>query len=442
MNGLGGPSPFSPHNDVLNAKPETPAAVNSLLTELKSRGRSSVVSKRYEDAVQLYTKAIEIAPQNENDGDESKRELSIFYSNRSLCQLQMNQHKDSYDDAITATAWDATYLKGFWRLGQAAMALKKTGEAKDAYLTAIEIEDSKALRKELAKVEKALEREAKEAEEQAAAKEQESKEEDEAKKEKSAKTVTEKLPYSGTGNQTENKPASSGSSKVKQESDGTFSQSDHVRGYKVVNGKKTSFFHHEQTEEEKRLIGDIAPKRIDPNSVTTSPTQEDTPKDRSAWNKAGTWEEKDYTAWAIDSLSKALMACTYKLPEGCAAPNAEVKVTKISNLIDHKTAGGTAHASVATVRGKKRYIFEFDIKLDWQLALPSGEVCKGSLRFDDVDGTHEVGDGFDVRDYVVTDAGPGGDIKYLLERFVRNDGLRHVVEEAIDEWIYLFRQTY
>ena len=61
MNGLGGPSPFSPHNDVLNAKPETPAAVNSLLTELKSRCRSSVVSKRFEDAVQFYTKAIEIA---------------------------------------------------------------------------------------------------------------------------------------------------------------------------------------------------------------------------------------------------------------------------------------------------------------------------------------------------------------------------------------------
>jgi hypothetical protein len=33
--------------------------------------------------------------------------------------------------------------------------------------------------------------------------------------------------------------------------------------YKVVNGKKTSYFHHEMTEEEKRLIGDITPQRID-----------------------------------------------------------------------------------------------------------------------------------------------------------------------------------
>jgi len=432
MNSLGS-SPFSPHNDVLNATPDSPAAVNSLLTELKSRGRSSVVAKRYEDAVQLYTKAIDIAP---NETDDSKRELSIFYSNRSLCHLQMNKHKDSYDDAITATAWDASYLKGFWRLGQAAVTLKKTAEAKEAYLKAIEIDDNKALRKELQKVEKALE---KEAEEEAAAKEQEESKEDEAKDEK--KTVAGQIPSSGPGKQTTQAPSSE-SNKVKQESDGTFSQSDHVRGYKVVNGKKTSFFHHEQTEEEKRLIGDIAPKRIDPNSAAATSTQAHTSKDRSAWNKAGTWEEKDCTSWAIESLSKALMACTYNLPQGCAAPNAEVKVTKVSNLIDHKTAGGTAHASVATVRGKKRYIFEFDIKLDWQFFLPSGESCKGSIRFDDVDGTHEVGDGFDVRDYIVDDAGPGGDIKYLLERFVRNDGLRQVVEKSIDEWIGLFQETY
>ena len=45
--------------------------------------------------------------------------------------------------------------------------------------------------------------------------------------------------------------------------DDLFTKSDHVKGYKVVNGKKTSYFHRELTEEEKNMIGDIAPKRLD-----------------------------------------------------------------------------------------------------------------------------------------------------------------------------------
>eukprot|EP01083_Nonionella_stella_P257648 881685_1 len=99
---------------------------------------------------------------------------------------------------------------------------------------------------------------------------------------------------------------SSTSSTTKEEkkeiSSGPFSKSDHVRGYKIVNGKKTSFFHHEQTEEEKRLIGDITPKRLDTTTTNSTnlsqqnhgPARINTAgakngKGTSVWNSAGTW---------------------------------------------------------------------------------------------------------------------------------------------------------
>jgi len=237
-----------------------------------------------------------------------------------------------------------------------------------------------------------------------------------------------------------------------------FSKSDHIRGYKIVNGKKTSFFHHEQTEEEKRLIGDITPKRIDPvqfqqsqssltssaatTTTTSGPTKIDnTNTTTSAWNKAGTWEEKDVTDWAIQSLEETIQKCEYDLPEGSPDPNAHVTITKVSKLLSAKVAGGTCHASVATVRGKKRYIFEFTICVHWEMTLGDGRKCKGEMTFLDVDGTHDIGDGYDMSDYSV-DSDTPSDAKYLLERFVRDGGFRGVVEKALDSWIKLFHETY
>lgn len=164
-------------------------------------------------------------------------------------------------------------------------------------------------------------------------------------------------------------------------------------------------------------------------------------KGTSAWNSAGTWEEKDVTDWAIQTLTDKVKTCTYNLPDGSPDPKACVKVTKVSKLISAKIAGGTCHASVAAVRGKKKFIFEFTFDVNWEMTLGDGSLCKGSMTFVDVDGTHEMGDGYDVSNYSV-DSDTPSDARYLLERFVRDAGLRNVIEKAMDEWITLFRETY
>lgn len=422
-----GPS-FSPHNDVLNASPSTESETFSLVEELKRRGRVSVTTQRYPDAKDLYGKAIEVLSTIDNDA--SKKDLAILHSNRALCLLQTNNAADSYDDATSATCSDPTYVKGFWRLGQACMALSKTQEAIDSFKAALTLdENNKALKKELLKAERQLVKDI----EEAARKEKEE-EENADKPPPPAPVVKKTSTVSASAT-----PSASDKSVAAKSEKGDFSKSDHIRGYKVVDGKKTSFFHHEQTEEEKRLIGDITPKLLDPAQIPTSNTTQD--KDVSVWNKAGTWEEKDVTKWALESIKNKVMEASYTLPEGSPDPNACVKVVDVSKLVSSKKAGGSAHASVAKVRGKKKYIFEFTVCVHWEITIGSGDICKGKMTFFDVDGTHEIGEGYDVTDYVV-DAGAPADASHLLRRFVKDSGLRSAVEGKLDEWIGLFQETY
>jgi len=335
-------------------------------------------------------------------------------------------------------------------LGQASMALKQTEEALIAYEKALALDEgNKALKKECDKAKKQLEvekreeaeREAREAEEEASNTEAKEKVKSKPPANKPKKNTSD-VPSSSSSSSTTNNSSKEEKKEMSSAEGGEFSKSDHVRGYKIVNGKKTSFFHHEQTEEEKRLIGDITPKRIDGSQLPqpTGPTKiEET--GTSAWNKAGTWEEKDVTDWALKSIEEAIIQCEYDLPEGSPDENAHVQVTKVTKLLSAKVAGGTCHASVATVRGKKRYIFEFTICVHWEMILGDGRKCKGHMTFLDVDGTHEIGDGYDISDYTVDNDTPS-EARYLLQRFVRDGGFRSEVEKAIDGWITLFRKTY
>lgn len=432
-----GPS-LSPHNDILSATPTTDAEKISLVEELKRRGRVSVTTQRFPDAKDLYGKAIEVLASIEEETPNQKNELAILYSNRSLCYLRMNKHQESYDDATTATCYDSTYVKGYWRLGQSCMALKKTQEAVNAYKSALAMDESnKALQKELDKAEKQLVVD----KEKAARLEQERKQKDETAggNAKPLNSASTSMSRSTSSTSTSDK-MDVDKNDDDDDDEGQFSKSDHVRGYKIVNGKKTSFFHREQTEEEKRLIGDITPRRIEPNQIPEqiSNVQD---KDVSVWNKAGTWEEKNVTDWAIESIKTKVMEASYKLPEGSPDPNAMIKIVDVSKLISSDVAGGSAHASVAKVRGKKRYIFEFNVCIHWEMTLGNGNKCKGKLTFYDVDGTHEIGEGYDVSEYTVEDGAPA-DARHMLERFVRDGGIRTEVEKKLDEWILLFRETY
>jgi tetratricopeptide (TPR) repeat protein len=162
-----------------------------------------------------------------------------------------------------------------------------------------------------------------------------------------------------------------------------------LRGYKkTADGRVTSYFTKELSETEKNLIGDIAPKKLDsPSSSSTEPTLttpsvlgETSAKGRpSAWNQSGTtWEEKDTTEWCRKRLKSRLKQTKAEVSSG---PTAAI-VTKVENMV--------GDASVAIVSGKKRYIFDFHCKISFDVRNPDTQdvLATGSLQLPDICSTH------------------------------------------------------
>lgn len=267
-------SPFSAHQDVLEAViPEDSSQKLALLEELKRRGKGAVIAQQWPDAIMLYEKALSAA-----ESDDAK---AILKSNIALSQGKMGKWKVSLQAAKASVELDETYVKGWWRLGQAHAALDDPVAAVQALERALSMEPAnKALQKELEKMRAVKPK--------AAA---------ESNKPTTTSTTTAE-PKETKGLAKAESTSQTAPMEIDEDDTSKFTKSDHVRGYKIVNGKKTSFFHNELSEEAAKLIGDIAPKKLE--QTTAEPTiQED---GVSVWNKAGTWEGRDNDGWTKPGL--------------------------------------------------------------------------------------------------------------------------------------------
>jgi hypothetical protein len=163
------------------------------------------------------------------------------------------------------------------------------------------------------------------------------------------------------------------------------------------------YFKRDQSEDVKQLIGDIAPKPVAESSGPVPiPMQVDEQEDAkskkkidvSAWNYAGTFEERDMSGWSRDRLKELCLQVRVTnggLDESdpTALLNAfkSVDLTAISpentsgaenlaalsarlarvqgNVTKAKKVEGDAH--IAVVRGTKRYLFDFSIDLEFEV---------------------------------------------------------------------------
>jgi len=403
----------------LEATPDTDDSKARLVEELQSRGRAAVGAKSWMDAKLLYEKALTIAV---------AEKVALLESNLSLVNKSMGDFEAARKNAEKATKADPKYVKGWWRLGQALQSLHRHEDALDALKKAKVLDPTnKALVKECQKVAKKVEENRKLME---TAPPPTSESTTSATTTATTKTTTKSpapAPVAKPKPATDKKPAS----KNAEGDEKLFTKSDAIRGYKIVNGKKTSYFHNELTEEAKNLIGDIAPKKIDAAAAQATPAP--APAGASAWNKAGTWEEKDRTKWAEESLKKMILETTYSLPTSSPAPDAKVTVTKVKKL--------DGHASVARARGKTRYIYEFLLKLEWELKGADGLECSGDLAIPDIDGTIELGEGYEIHEFNI-DSVSDNNIRPLIDRFVRRGGFHEALNESIDNWVRLFKKEH
>lgn len=108
---------------------------------LKSRGNAAMASKDYTSAVDFYTQALAITPNN-----------AVFLSNRAAAHSAARNHDLARADAEAATLLDPAYTKAWSRLGLARYALGDAKGAAEAYQKGIDAEGnggSDAMRKGL-----------------------------------------------------------------------------------------------------------------------------------------------------------------------------------------------------------------------------------------------------------------------------------------------------
>ena len=79
--------------------------------EYKTKGNESLAAKRYDDAIEAYTKAIEFNPTS-----------AVYYCNRAAAYSSLNMHQDAVDDAKRALERNPSYAKAYGRMGAAYFA--------------------------------------------------------------------------------------------------------------------------------------------------------------------------------------------------------------------------------------------------------------------------------------------------------------------------------
>lgn len=117
--------------------------------ELKDEGNEFFKKKEYEKAIELYSQAISLEP---ND--------HVLYSNRSACYVNLNKHELALQDANKCVALNSGWWKGYHKQGLAFFGLSKYEEAIECYKKGLEIErDNATLKDSLLETERKLKEE-------------------------------------------------------------------------------------------------------------------------------------------------------------------------------------------------------------------------------------------------------------------------------------------
>nr|CCC93604.1 putative stress-inducible protein STI1-like [Trypanosoma congolense IL3000] len=112
--------------------------------DLKAKGNEAFTGKRFEEAVQWYTKAIEVDSQSES--------LAVLYSNRAACWSNLQKYKESLEDAEKCIAVRPSWFKGYFRRGLALQSMGNYDEAQKAFQQALNLQSNEELMAKLQEV--------------------------------------------------------------------------------------------------------------------------------------------------------------------------------------------------------------------------------------------------------------------------------------------------
>lgn len=378
--------PSGVHGDVMGATPTTDEDKQRLVDEIKNRAKSILGSTRnYKEAEGLYTKGIEVLPSD-----------AVLYGNRSMCQLAMKLPVAALEDANKALELDSSYAKAYYRKAMAELELGNLAASYDALQENLKLAPTdKAVLAQIAKVRDLRDK----AGNSGNGKTNSSSSVPVARNTVTSGTSTRTLPPAAPSDVTppvipnlSPKPAPVKSSTTVEKSSSTVIEESSVggsgsmKGYKITaDGKKTSYFNNDLDEKTKELIGDIRPKKIDAPAPVAVAVASSTSS--SAWNTAGTFEEKSVTPWAKENLQSCLEAVNVHIPSvfphpAAGAADASARDVPLAHLDIFitlpKVKSVVGDASTVYNRGKKKYLYDFTVECEWRLqAYTSTDVVDG-----------------------------------------------------------------
>ncbi|GBG29681.1 Small glutamine-rich tetratricopeptide repeat-containing protein [Hondaea fermentalgiana] len=412
------------HNDVLNAAPDSDEARQRLVDELKRRGNAAFSAKSLPEADVLYSKAIE---------HDSK--IPALFGNRAMARLMMGRFKDALEDAEAAIELDASWTKAWFRAGKAEVGLEKLDEAQKRFEKILELEpDNKAAQQEIKAMPERRQKLEQKKKREAAEAEQKAKERAELAKDKVvSKRIVEVSKDQASGAAAAKKKSSS------SEKDGEIDLS--LRGYRTLpDGRKTTFFNRELTEEEKEMLKDNKPKQVSEEAeAILAKEQELASKGASAWNHGGTFEERPMSKWAEPKLKEYLesLSCPVQLVDSDGdAESGTLKVTDLKNI--------DGDASITFTRGKKRHMFDYSLDVAWSVAC-LGKTVSGTIFLPDVSADEVSGDPSDgvvEAELRWSNREKAGANQAVISKTLMDtkSGLLAKVNEALNKWAVEFRK--
>lgn len=110
-----------------------------LAAEFKNKGNEAFKAGRYQEAIDLFSKAIE---HNPND--------HVFYSNRSGSYLNNGQYDQALQDAETCIKMNPAWPRGYQRKGSALFYMDRIDDAINTYKEGLKVDPNNAdLQKDL-----------------------------------------------------------------------------------------------------------------------------------------------------------------------------------------------------------------------------------------------------------------------------------------------------
>ncbi|CEO98884.1 hypothetical protein PBRA_006999 [Plasmodiophora brassicae] len=127
----------------------------------------------------------------------------------------------------------------------------------------------------------------------------------------------------------------------------------------------SSYYFFKSTPQEQ--AAKFAPQRVDAKQAAAPEAPSD---GTSVWNRGNTWEERDLTRWATDTIKELLSAVPIE-----AAGEDSIQISSVDTP--------KCHASIVFVRGKKRHGFDLSVEVKWAGQL-GGKKVNGKIEFSEV----------------------------------------------------------